>query len=51
MKWVDFIEKISEFGVRSVHVKKLSPNDNSKNQVYLGRTKGIIPLIPKSDTV
>ena len=49
MNWDDYCKLLTELGVSSIHVKRLSPNDNSRNQVYLGRSKGIIPLIPKSE--
>lgn len=36
-------------GCTKVYVKKLSPNDNSKNQVYLGGSFEILNIFPISD--
>ena len=38
-------------GVRRILVKFLSPNDNSKNQIYLGGDLGVINIIPAGDPV
>ena len=38
--------RMVELGVRRLLVKRLSPNDNSKNQVYLGGDLGIANVIP-----
>jgi len=38
----------SEHGCNKIYVKKLSPNDNSKNQVYLGGNFEILNIIPIS---
>lgn len=35
-------------GCKKVYVKKLSPNDNSKNQVYLGGSFEILNIFPLS---
>lgn len=35
-----------DHGVRRLLVKFLSPNDNSKNQVYLGGDLGVVNVIP-----
>lgn len=37
-----------ENGCKSIYVKKLSPNDNSKNQVYLGGSFDILNIFPIS---
>jgi hypothetical protein len=34
-----------------VYIKKLSPNDNSKNQVYLGGSFDILNILPLKDIV
>lgn len=36
-------------GCKSIYVKKLAPNDNSKNQVYLGGSFDILNVLPISD--
>lgn len=38
--------RMVDLGVRSLLMKRLSPNDNSKNQVYLGGDLGVANLIP-----
>ena len=35
-----------QHGCKSIYVKKLSPNDNSKNQVYLGGSFDILNILP-----
>lgn len=40
-----------DHGVRRLLVKFLSPNDNSKNQVYLGGDLGVMNIIPAEDPV
>ncbi|EDM83432.1 MvaI/BcnI family restriction endonuclease [Limnobacter sp. MED105] len=42
---------ISDLGAERVFVKKLSPNDNSKNQPYFGAHFSDIPFIPTGTTV
>lgn len=37
-----------ENGCKSIYVKKLAPNDNSKNQVYLGGSFDILNVLPIS---
>ena len=37
-----------ENGCKSIYVKKLAPNDNSKNQVYLGGSFEILNVLPIS---
>src|SRR5690606_27725482 len=36
-------------GCQKIYVKKLSPNDNSKNQVYLGGSFEILNILPLSE--
>ena len=36
----------AEKGCQKVYVKNLSPNDNSKNQVYLGGSFEILNIFP-----
>lgn len=36
----------SDYDCRRIYVKKLSPNDNSKNQVYLGGSFEIMNILP-----
>jgi hypothetical protein len=36
-------------GCKKIYVKKLSPNDNSKNQVYLGGSFEILNILPLSE--
>jgi hypothetical protein len=38
-------------GATRIYAKKLSPNDNSKNQVYLGGGFGALNIIPHGDIV
>lgn len=38
-----------DFGVSRVYVKALSPNDNSKNQVYLGGSFDVLNMFPISE--
>jgi hypothetical protein len=38
----------SDNGCQKIYVKKLSPNDNSKNQVYLGGSFEILNILPLS---
>lgn len=37
---------LSEFGVQKIYVKRLAPNDNSKNQIYLGGDFSSLNIIP-----
>jgi hypothetical protein len=39
----------SDNGCKRIYVKELSPNDNSKNQVYLGGSFDILNVFPISD--
>jgi hypothetical protein len=38
-------------GCKIIYVKKLAPNDNSKNQVYLGGSFDILNIFPTADIV
>jgi len=38
-------------GCRKIYVKRLAPNDNSKNQVYLGGSFGLLNIFPVSEIV
>ena len=38
--------RMREFGARTLFAKRLSPNDNSKNQIYLGGDFRVINLLP-----
>lgn len=40
---------LSEHGCQKIYVKTLSPNDNSKNQVYLGGSFEVLNILPISD--
>jgi len=42
---------LSDFGCKSIYVKKLAPNDNSKNQVYLGGSFDILNIFPTSEII
>jgi hypothetical protein len=39
-------KSFADYGCQKVYVKKLSPNDNSKNQVYLGGSFEIMNILP-----
>ena len=41
----------SDFGISNIYVKKLAPNDNSKNQPYFGAHLTDLPFIPTGDLV
>lgn len=38
--------RFSEYGCTIIYAKELSPNDNSKNQVYLGGSFGVLNILP-----
>lgn len=40
-----------DYGAARVYAKKLSPNDNSKNQVYLGGGFGALNIIPHGEII
>lgn len=42
---------LSDAGAKKVYVKKLAPNDNSKNQPYFGSHLTDLPFIPTGETV
>lgn len=42
---------LSDLGTKNVYVKKLAPNDNSKNQPYFGSHLTDLPFIPTGETV
>ena len=42
---------LSANGCKNIYLKKLSPNDNSKNQVYLGGGFDILNIFPISDII
>jgi hypothetical protein len=41
----------SDVGSAEVYVKQLSPNDNSKNQIYLGGSFDVLNIFPSEDIV
>jgi hypothetical protein len=43
--------RLSEAGATHVYVKFLAPNDNSKNQVYLGGDFGILNVLPAGSPI
>ena len=49
MDLVKLIELFGEKGCRKIYAKTLSPNDNSKNQVYLGGSFDILNIFPFTD--
>lgn len=38
-------------GCKTIYVKRLAPNDNSKNQIYLGGSFDILNIFPTSDII
>lgn len=49
---LDLVRKwMTSFGVGRLYVKFLSPNDNSKNQVYLGGGFGILNVLPAGNPI
>lgn len=40
------VSAMTELGATRIYAKKLSPNDNSKNQVYLGGSFDVLNLLP-----
>lgn len=42
---------LSDNGCKNIYAKKLAPNDNSKNQVYLGGNFDILNIFPASDII
>ncbi|WP_431211776.1 hypothetical protein ACQ86N_39210 [Puia sp. P3] len=49
MNFEELKSVFSANGCREVFVKKLSPNDNSKNQVYLGGSLDLLNIFPVSE--
>lgn len=45
------IDLMRHHGAQKVYVKKLAPNDNSKNQVYLGGGFGALNIIPHGEII
>ncbi len=45
----NLLKLLSDHGCSKVYVKTLSPNDNSKNQVYLGGSFEILNVLPISE--
>lgn len=41
----------SHYGCNRLYIKKLSPNDNSKNQVYLGGSFEVLNILPITEIV
>lgn len=46
MELTELCKIFSNFGCKKVYVKSLSPNDNSKNQVYLAGSYDILNILP-----
>lgn len=42
---------LCDYGCKTIYVKKLAPNDNSKNQVYLGGSFDILNIFPTSEII
>lgn len=51
MNLKNLLNIFSNKGCKKVYVKKLSPNDNSKNQVYLGGSFDVLNVIPSSKII
>jgi hypothetical protein len=45
------IDLMRHHGAQRIYVKKLAPNDNSKNQVYLGGGFGALNIIPHGEII
>jgi hypothetical protein len=45
------LDLMRHYGASRVYAKKLSPNDNSKNQVYLGGGFGALNIIPHGEII
>ncbi len=52
---IDSLEKLqgimSEHGVERIYAKRLAPNDNSKNQIYLGGDFSVLNILPYKNIV
>lgn len=51
MRLDQLITLFADQGCQSIFVKRLSPNDNSKNQVYLGGSFEVLNIFPVSEIV
>jgi len=51
MTFKNLLELFSDKGCQKVYIKRLSPNDNSKNQVYLGGSFEVINVLPIKDII
>ncbi|MEO6456262.1 MAG: MvaI/BcnI family restriction endonuclease [Ginsengibacter sp.] len=49
MNFKNLLKLFSEKNCQKVYVKKLSANDNSKNQIYFGGSFDILNILPSSD--
>lgn len=49
MNLQSLLKLFSEYGCKKVYIKRLSPNDNSKNQVYLGGSFEVLNILPISE--
>ncbi|MEO8402968.1 MAG: MvaI/BcnI family restriction endonuclease [Chitinophagaceae bacterium] len=49
MNLKNLLKIFSERGCQKVYVKKLSPNDNSKNQIYFGESFDVLNIFPSSN--
>jgi hypothetical protein len=47
----NLLQLFSDKGCDKVYIKNLSPNDNSKNQVYLGGSFDVLNILPIQDVV
>lgn len=46
---IELLERMRAEGVARFYAKRLSPNDNSKNQVYLGGGFGVLNILPHAE--
>ena len=46
MDWDATCAHLRSLGCTSIHAKRLAPNDNSKNQIYIGRSIESVSEIP-----
>jgi len=49
MNLENFKRLLSKYNCKSIYVKPLAPNDNSKNQVYLGGSFDLLNIFPTSE--
>ena len=45
------LKLMRDHGADRIYAKKMSPNDNSKNQVYLGGGFGALNIIPHGEII